>query len=426
VAFFENNRKKFLDKLPEDAIAIFDNGDTFPRNGDVDHPFRANNNFYYLTGIEEWGAKLIISPQNMDGDTYRLYIPPQDPKIEVWTGKRLTIEDSQELSGIQKVEQISSFNKDLNRLLYIHDTIYVDYNENSLLGPASPFKSFIQELKNAQPGLDFKRASRILTPIRAIKTPEEIDCLKKACSITGEALNMAWSHLEAGRHEYEIQAVIEFVMTMNKCQRLGYEPIVASGKNAAILHYITNNDPLAPNDLILFDVGAEWNQYSADITRTVPVSGKFEGMGKEVYEAVLEVQNEIIPLLKPGAYFKDVIDKSKQLIAQKLLDLKWIQDLESDESKELIDQYYPHKFGHFLGMNVHDVGFANLPMEAGQVWTVEPGIYDFEREIGVRIEDDILITNSQPEILSKMIPREIKDIEHAISTGKEKNHKLWR
>ena len=409
-SYFQKNRKNFISKMKDSSIAIFQNGTAPIKDNDTEYPFRTDNNFWYMTGLEIPEAKLIIYPDEPRGKVETLFIPPSNPEIEAWIGKRLTVEEAKEQTGIENVMVLNSFNTMFMRAQSTVENLYICYNDVGFMKGRKPFLDFIEKVKYYYPGLNLKKANLILAELRQIKSQEEIKMINKAINITHKAMINVWENLKPGIFEYEIMADFISIFIKNGCKGFGFEPIIATGRNSATLHYINNNSKLEDGHLILFDLGAEYLNYSADISRTVPVNGKFSKEHKEVYKRVLDIQKELIDFIKPNITFKEINEKTEELISGHLVKLGYIED------KKDFKKYYMHSFGHHLGLSVHDIGPINQPLTKGNVITVEPGIYCYDKGFGVRIEDDILITDNGNEVLSKNIPKEIDEIESIVGS----------
>jgi Xaa-Pro aminopeptidase len=366
------------------------------RNGDVYYPFRVDNNFFYLTGIKEPGAFLVLYPKSQMKKEI-LFLPSQKPGRERWEGKSLGPgEEAQKMSGIETVLSIDEFERITSRLLRVVDDFYyispaeiVKKNE-----PLTPQLYFINQLKERYPHLAIKDLSAILAAMRLIKSPEELKLLQWAIDITSTAQREAMKTVEPGMYEYEIKAVIEYVYQKKGATGWGFPCIIGSGPNSCILHYEKCARKMEAGDMLVMDIGAEYENYSADITRTIPVSGKFTPRQRAIYTIVLESNKRAIAAVKPGRTIKDIDKVARDYIKSKGY-----------------GEYFIHGTSHWLGMNVHDVGEYDAKFKPGMVITVEPGIYIPEEDLGVRIEDDILITEGGHKVLSSSAPKEIVEIE---------------
>jgi len=406
--FYLRNRQRFVEQMEEDSLAVFFATVQVLRSADAFHHYKQSSNFLYLTGIEQEGCILLLYPPDEKGKTETLYIPQPDPGKETWTGKMLNKEEAEELSGISNIKWVSDFENAFIRQQENKSTLYADYNSLGFQYPTSANLEFINKVQHTLPGLQLKKANTIVHELRKVKSSEEIELMQKAIDITGEALLGLWGETKPGMWEYELEAVLAYHFLRHGSRRYAYEPIIASGIHSATLHYIDNDSKLEDGDVLLTDVGAEYGNYAADITRTVPVNGKFTARQRDVYQAVLDVQKQIIAAIKPGVMMSDLNERTKDLIGDHLISLELIGE------KEETAKYYMHSIGHFLGIDTHDVGTQKTPLEPGNVLTVEPGIYIQEEKLGIRIEDNVLVTEAGNKVLSKRIPREIEDIESLV------------
>lgn len=378
------------------GIAILISGQPAFRNGDVYYPFRTDNNFFYLTGIKEPGAILVLAPQSPRMKE-ALFLSPRNAVRERWEGKTLGPgEEAQKISGCKTVLSITEFERIIPRILGVTDTLHY-VRPAQMVGKDKPLNAevhFINQIKERYPHLVVKDLAPILARMRVIKSPQELELMQKAIDITCAAHREAMKSAEPGMYEYEIRAVIEYVYQKKGATGWGFPSIVGAGPNSCILHYEKCTSKTEPGDLVVMDIGAEYENYSADITRTIPVSGKFTPRQKEIYSIVLEANTRAIAAVKPGLTTKDIHKVARDYI----------------ESKGY-GEYFIHGTSHWLGMDVHDVGNYESEFEPGMVITVEPGIYIPEEKLGVRIEDDVLITEDGHKVLSAAAPKEIADIE---------------
>ena len=410
--FFTRTRTRFVEEMAEQSLAVFFSAVPVIRSADAFHHYRQSSDFFYLTGIEQENCALMLHPENRKGKTGTLFIPEPDPSRETWSGKMLTKEQAEELSGISEIRWMDSFENEFLRAQRRAEIVYLDYNDYGFRYPTSDETAFIRKVRERLPGLQIRKANAIVHDMRRVKSAEEIDLIRHAIRITDEAIRALWRQTKPEMKEYELEAVLAYHFLKNGSRRYAYEPIIASGIHSTILHYVSNDHTLRDGEVLLTDVGAEYGNYAADITRTVPVHGRFSERQRDVYQAVLDVQKEIIGEIKPGIMMDDLNDRAKELIGDKLIELELIGE------KEEIAKYYMHSIGHFLGLDTHDVGTHDKPLERGNVLTIEPGIYIQEEKLGVRIEDNILVTNDGCEVLSAMIPKEVDEIEPLVG-GKD-------
>ncbi|NPA45278.1 MAG: M24 family metallopeptidase [Chlorobi bacterium] len=412
---FVKNRNKLLNKIENKGIAIINSNDQMPKNGDQTYKFRQNSDFFYLTGIEQEKSILILNPFYKKNKEI-LFILKPEKELEIWEGHKLTKEEATEISGIKNIKFISEFDAFLKDLLLENDNIFLNNNEYSKINTAVPYKDlrFIHELKEKYPLHKFHRLAPFLTELRLIKEPEEIELMKKACDITTKAFHKVLKTVKPGIKEYEIEAEITYEFLKNGANGHAYEPIIASGKNNCVLHYISNDKICKDGDLILMDFGAEYANYSADTTRTIPANGKFSERQKEVYNAVLRVMKKATKLMKPKMTINKLNKKVNSFIEEELvlLGLAKKEEINNKKQKDVIRmKYFMHGNSHFMGLDVHDVGTKDTEFKPGMVLSCEPAIYIEEEGFGIRLENDILITDNEPIDLLANEPIEIEDIE---------------
>ncbi len=393
-------REKLAKQLNNNEITIVfaSSESTYPRY------FLQNNNFLYLTGLEIPNAILILSKEK-EKHICMLFIERGIPEREVWEGKKLTVEEAKQKSGIEKISYLDEFDRIISLALLNKTKCFINGIQTSLNSSLNKQQNFIKQVRDKFPKLQFDDISEIILPLRTIKEKWEIKQLQKAIDITGTAIHSIIKSAKPEMMEYELEALLIYEARKNGIKHMAFKPIIASGKNAATLHYEKNNSKIGKNDLVLLDVGASYNNYSADISRTFPVSGKFTKRQKAVYEEVLNINKAIIKMIKPGVSLPDLNKRTIELITEALIRLKLIKD------KKDYKKYYMHSVCHHLGMDAHDIGKRDSILKAGNIITVEPGIYIPEEKIGVRIEDDILVTKDGYKNLSENIPKEIKELE---------------
>jgi len=394
--------------MEEGSLAVFHAATPVINTRDQFHRYQQNSNFYYLTGIETPGAALILHPENRKGRIASLFIPKPDASREVWEGKMTDKEEAGEISGVEDVRYIKDFEGAFLKAQSGREIVYVDYEDTGLSYPTSGHTGFIDKVHRSLPGLQLRKAGLILSSLRRKKSAEEVNMIREAIDITREALMALWDDVHSGKYEYELEATLAYHFLRRRARQYAYDPIIASGENTTVLHYVKNNRRLEDGDLLLTDVGAQYDHYCADITRTIPVNGRYSPRQQEIYQAVLDVQKSVIRQVRPGVSFAELKETGKELIGETLMDLELIGAM--DETSE----YYMHSIGHLLGLDTHDVGDLEAPLEPGNVLTTEPGIYIREEGLGVRIEDDLLVTEDGCEVLSKAIPKEIGEIERAL------------
>jgi Xaa-Pro aminopeptidase len=414
---FIQNRKRFVSKMQKNSIAIFVSNDEYPLNGDALHDFKQNTELYWLSGIEQEGSMVILFPDNPD-PKYRevlVLVRPQELK-EIWDGKRLRANEANTISGIKTIVWVDVLDGILQQWVHLADAIYLDSNENDRknnLLRTSEYR-FIDEMKARYPLHNFCRAANIMKELRAVKTKEEVQVIQKAIDITELAFRRLLQFIQPGVKEYEIEAEIYHSFLSQRATGVAYHSIIASGDNARTLHYTSNNNVCKDGELILMDFGAEYGGYCADLTRTVPVNGKFTKRQKEVYNACLHLHDYAKSILKPGISILNYTDKvgeeaSKQFLKIGLLSKSDIKN--EDAENRAYRKYLYHGISHHLGLDVHDLGTRTAPITAGMVFTVEPGIYIKEEKMGVRIENNFWITKTGNQDLMKNIPIKAEEIE---------------
>jgi Xaa-Pro aminopeptidase len=419
---FIDNRKKFIAELPPNSMAILLASDEMPRSADQAFVFRQNPDLFWLSGIDQEKTALIIYP-DCPNPLYReaLFLRKTNEVIAVWEGHKYTMPEAREASGIQQIFWDESFEVALKSLMTYCDKVFVNINENDRSENQVPYKDirFANELKYNYPGHEIKRLGPIMAKLRSVKHPVEVDLIKQACNITRDAFKRVLTFMKPGVMEYEIEAEIIHEFIRQRATNHAYTPIIASGYNACVLHYIENNKVCSDGDLVLMDFGAEYANYAADLTRTIPANGRFTQRQKDVYNAVLRVMKQAKTMLKPGAilaeYNKEVGNiMEAELIGLGLLDKDKVAN--QDPANPLYKKYFMHGTSHFLGIDVHDIGNRYAPMQAGNVFTCEPGIYIPEEKLGIRIENDILITENGVIDLMADIPVEVEEIEDLMNS----------
>ncbi len=414
---FKNNRKKFISQMKKNSLAVFFSNDQYPRNGDQYFSFRQQSDFFYLTGIEQEKSILLLSPDCPNKNLREaIFILHNNPTLEIWEGHKYNFEEVQKISGIKNIYWLEDFDVSLKEVMSYQNNVYLNSNEYPKFIPEVVTREirFGREIKNNFPFHKYFRVAPLLTKQRLVKSNEEIDLIKQACDITNKALKKVLRVTDPGLWEFELEAEITHEFIKNRASGHSYAPIIASGKNACVLHYIENNQKLKKGDLILMDFGAEYANYAADLTRTIPVNGKFNKRQRELYSAVLSVMKEVKKLYVPGSTINDINDAANQLMEQQLVKLGLLTKQEvknQDLSNPAYKRYFMHGTAHFLGLDVHDVGSKYEVLQPGMILTCEPGLYINEENIGIRIENDILITNNEPIDLMSDFPIEIEEIE---------------
>lgn len=421
---FIENRKRFAGMMKPESIAIFVSNDEMPRSADGLYKFRQNPDLFYLTGIDQEQTMLILFP-DAPNPVHReiLFIRKTNQQIAIWEGHKYTKEEAMSTSGIENVLWNEQFRGLLHILITYAKNIYLNQNDHDRANTNVPYHElrFAQEIRQAYPLHSYERASLLMHKLRSIKSPIEVALIRHACEITEKAFRRVLSFVKPGVYEYEIEAEIIYEFIRNRATGHAYEPIIASGANANVLHYNDNNQQCKSGELILMDFGADYANYCADLSRTIPVSGKFTPRQKDVYNAVLSVLFQAKAMLVPGnnldTYHKAVGEiMQEELIKLGLLNAQEVKSQNPDNP--LYKKYFMHGTSHYLGIDVHDVGSRFADMRAGMVFTCEPGIYIPEEGFGIRIENDILITEGGNVDLMETIPIEADHIEELMQQGK--------
>ncbi|MDZ4182337.1 MAG: aminopeptidase P family protein [Candidatus Cloacimonadaceae bacterium] len=366
--------------------------------------FSQDNNFLYFTGLNHPDL-IYVAGKSHGKFNDMLFIERSDPEREVWDGKKLSCEEATQISGIKRVKYLDEFYPVLSSMCPMMSRIYANLGFVSLSRPMSYPMFMLEPLRARHPQIEIKQVNDLAAPLRKIKDDWELLQLQKAIDITGKGILDVMESAKAQMMEYELEAMLFYRMQRSGVQNWGFAPIIAAGVNAATLHYGKNECMIQSGDLVLMDVGASYNNYSADITRCFPISGTFSDRQKQIYQCVLDVQKEIISMIKPGVLLSTLNITTRDLLAEKMIEIGLI------ENADQIGTYYMHGVSHFLGMDTHDLGGREAVLEAGNVITVEPGIYIPEEKLGVRIEDDVLVTAAGYCVLSQNIPKEIDEIE---------------
>ena len=421
---FIDNRERFKSMMEPNSLAIFHSNDIYPTSADGTMPFKQATDILWLSGVDQEDSVLVIFPDaKRNEDKELLFLTETNDLIAVWEGEKLTKKEAFEVSGIQTVYWLSEFDTIMKSLMSQTENVYLLTQEH--LRRNTPVQTremrLNNELKNIYPNHNYKRSAPFLNKLRAVKTALEIEVMKIAAEITAAGFNRVLKFLKPDCWEHEIEAEFIHEFVKRRSRGFAYSPIIGSGSNACVLHYLENNKQCISGDLVLIDVGAEYANYACDVTRCFPVNGKFTDRQREVYESVLRVEKASIELLKPGAVLSEYHKRVGDLMTKELINLNLLSQEEVDNqnpSWPAYKKYFMHGTSHYLGLDVHDYGlWDGSPMEAGMVFTCEPGIYIPEEGIGIRIEDDILITSSGYINLTKEIPKEVSEIEAAMKTG---------
>lgn len=403
-------------------MAIFNSNDIMPTNADGTMAFRQNNDLFYLSGVDQEESILVIFPDAPNNRFKEvLFLKETNEEIAIWEGEKLTKEKAFEVSGIESVYWIQDFEKVLKSFIYEAENIYLNDNEhlrqsNKVQTRDDRFRDWMHE---TYPLHEYMRVAPIMQYIRSIKEQEELDLMQKACDITAKSIDRILKFIKPGVMEYEIQAELMHEFLMNRSRGFAYEPIIASGFNACVLHYIQNNQECKDGDLLLMDVGAEYANYASDLSRTIPVNGRFTARQRAVYNSVYSVMKDAMDLLKPGITLADYHFKVGELMTEQLLELGLITiDEVKNQNPEwpAYKKYFMHGTSHYIGLDVHDVGSWYQPIEENMVFTVEPGIYIREENMGIRLENDIVIKKEGYHDLMVSIPLTADEIEDAMNS----------
>jgi Xaa-Pro aminopeptidase len=414
---FIENRKRFIAKMAKNSIAIFNSNDEIPINGDALYPFKQNADLFWLTGIRQEDTMLVLFPDNPD-KKYRevlVLVRPVELK-EKWDGKRHRANEATTISGIQTIVWLESFDALLQPMIHLADTIYLNTNENDRKASLIAVRDYryAAELKARYPLHNYLRSAKIMRELRAIKSPLEVAVLQQAIDITEKTFRRLLKFIKPGVWENQIEAEIYHEFLMNRSAGPAYGSIIAGGDRARTLHYVANNQQCKDGELILMDFGAEYGSYCADLTRTVPVNGKYSKRQKEVYNACLHLHDYGKSLLKPGItvvkYTEMVGDEASKTFQK--IGLLSKNDIKNETpDNRSYRKYLYHGISHHLGIDVHDLGTKTEPIKAGMLFTVEPGIYIEEEKFGVRVENNVWITKNGNVDLMKNIPRKAEEIE---------------
>ncbi len=423
-ALFIKNRKKFAKQLKPKSLAIFNSNDIYPISADSTMPFQQHRDIFYLSGVDQEESILVIFPDCPKVQHREiLFLKETNEHIAIWEGEKLTKEAAFNTSGIKTVYWLQDFEKVLFEIMTQAENVYLNTNEHYRANVETETREarFIKDLQKKYPAHTYLRSQPILQRLRSVKEPEELALIQKACDITEKGFRRILGFVKPGVKEYEIEAEFMHEFLWNRSKGFAYTPIVASGANANVLHYIENNRECKAGELILMDVGAEYANYSSDMTRMVPVSGKFTKRQKDVYNAVLRVKKEATKMLTPGTVWAEYHIEVGKVMTSELLGLGLLD--KTDVKNENPDwpaykKYFMHGTSHHMGLDTHDYGILTEPMQANMVFTVEPGIYIPEEGFGIRIEDDVVIQpTGAPFNLMRNIPIEAEEIEELMHNG---------
>ncbi|WP_346882425.1 aminopeptidase P family protein [uncultured Algibacter sp.] len=417
-SLFEDNRKKFTRKMQPKSLAVFNSNDIYPISADSTMPFDQHRDIFYLSGVDQEESILVLCP-DCPKEKHReiLFLKETNEHIAIWEGEKLTKENAFKTSGIKTVYWLQDLEKVMFEIMTQCDTVYINTNEHYRANVETETREdrFTKWLKNKYPAHRVAKSNPILQQLRSVKNGIEIDLIQKACDITEKGFRRILNFVKPGVWEYEIEAEFIHEFTRNRSKKFAYTPIIASGNNANVLHYIENNQQCIAGDLILMDVGAEYANYSSDMTRSVPVSGRFSERQKAVYNAVNSVKNKATKMLLPGTDWAAYHIEVGKIMTSELLGLGLLDkaDIQNENTEwPAYKKYFMHGTSHHMGLDTHDYGILTEPMQANMVFTVEPGIYIPEEGFGIRLEDDVVIQEKgEPFNLMRNIPIEADEIE---------------
>ena len=419
---FTYNRKQLAKKMSANSLAIFYSNDQMPTNADGTMPFKQNSDLFWLTGVDQEDSILIIYCDENAQANEILFVKETSELIAIWEGEKLSKVEAFNTSGIKNVLGNDQFETKLDQLINQFKIVYLNSNEHSRASSkvetqTDRMNKWFKE-KYESKKIEFKKNAPHMHDLRAVKSKTEIDLMQLACNITESGFKRVLKFVKPGVTEFEIEAEFMHEFLRKKSKGFAYEPIIASGRNACVLHYTDNNKECKNGDVILMDVGAEYANYASDMTRCIPVNGTFSERQKQVYNAVLRVMKEAASMLRPGTMLSDYHKEVGLVMQSELIDLGLIDHHDvskQDPKKPAYKKYFMHGTSHFLGLDVHDVGLWDKPISEGMVFTCEPGIYILEENLGIRLENDLLITKNEPFDLMKNIPIEADEIEYLMN-----------
>ncbi|OYX24123.1 MAG: X-Pro aminopeptidase [Flavobacteriales bacterium 32-35-8] len=422
-SLFIKNRKNFSANMKPNSLAVFNSNDIYPISADSTLPFEQHRDIFYLSGIDQEESMLVLFP-DCPKEKHReiLFLKETNDHIAIWEGEKLTKEAAFKVSGIKTVYWLSEMEKVLHELMTQCETVYINTNEHyrSAIETETREDRFTKWLKNKYPAHSVAKSNPILQRLRSIKDPIEIELIQQACNITEKGFRRILNFVKPDVWEYEVEAEFIHEFIKNRSKKFAYTPIIASGNNANVLHYIENNKQCKAGDLLLLDVAAEYANYSSDMTRTIPVSGRFTTRQKDVYNAVNRVKKEATKMLTPGTFWSDYHVEVGKLMTSELLSLGLLDKADvQNENPEwpAYKKYFMHGTSHHMGLDTHDYGILTEPMQANMVFTVEPAIYIPAEGFGIRLEDNVVIQETgEPFNLMKNIPIEAEDIESLMNS----------
>ncbi|REE27886.1 Xaa-Pro aminopeptidase [Winogradskyella pacifica] len=420
---FIKNRKNFMAQMKSSSLAVFNSNDIYPISADSTLPFAQHRDIFYLSGVDQEESILVLFP-DCPKEKHReiLFLKETNEHIAVWEGEKLTKEKAFETSGIKTVYWLKDMEKVLFELMTQCDTVYINTNEHYRANVETETREdrFTKWLLDKYPAHSVAKSNPILQRLRSVKDQIELDLIQQACNITEKGFRRVLKFTKPGVYEYNLEAEFMHEFLNNRSKGFSYTPIVGSGNNANVLHYIENNQQCKAGDLILIDAGAEYANYASDMTRTIPVSGKFNDRQKEVYNAVNRVKNDATKMLVPGTLWEQYHVEVGKLMTSELLGLGLLDKADvQNENKDwpAYKKYFMHGTSHHMGLDTHDYGILTEPMKANMVFTVEPGIYIPDEGFGIRLEDDVVVQEKgEPFNLMRNIPIEVEEIEDIMNS----------
>ena len=419
---FQNNRANFIKHMKPNSLAVFNSNDIYNTGADSTLPFHQHRDIFHLSGVDQEESILVIFPTNKN-KAHReiLFLKETNEHIAIWEGEKLTKEKARAISGVDTIYWLNQFDSIFRQLVIESENVYLNSNEHLRSNNEMETREdrFVKKFKTDFPAHTILRSAPVMHQIRSVKDPIEIEIMQQACNITEKGFRRILNFIKVGKMEYEIEAELMHEFLCNRSRGFAYTPIIASGSSACVLHYIENNKSCNDGEVILMDFGAEYANYSSDLTRCVPANGKFTKRQKEVYNAVLSVKNQATNLLKPGVYLNDYHKQVGQIMEEQLIKLKLISmnDVKNQDANwPAYKKYFMHGTSHYIGLDTHDLGSWTKKIKANMVFTVEPGIYIPEEGLGIRLEDDVVVQkNTVPLNLMKNIPIEAGEIEELMN-----------
>lgn len=420
-SFFMNNRKRFLEKIAPNSIAIFYSGDIFHKSADATHSFYQNPDTYYLSGIDQEETMLILYP-DAPNPAWRevLFVRETSEQIKIWEGQKYTIEEARKISGIENVQWNKGAESLLGVMMHYAENVYIDLNEHDRAhydGDYMSLRSF-HKMKRDYPAHNYRRSASLLASLRMSKSQDEIDTMQIAADITNKTFVKLLKNFREFKSEHEIEAFLTYEFNLNRAIH-AYHPIIAGGENSCVLHYNDNDKPLVSGDILLMDFGCSYSNYASDLSRTIPVSGQYSPRQKQIYNATLDVFKACKQMVNNNLSLFEFNNEGKKIMEQKLIEIGLLDKLDvqnQDPNNPLYRKYFPHGLSHFLGLDVHDVGNHYVKMQDNAIITNEPGIYLWDEKIGVRIENDLVISPKGTIDLLESCPIEAEEIEDLMNS----------